>query len=85
MAVNIQIRDVPDEVRDRIAAQAAESGQSMQSFLFTLLAQVAARPSQSDWATLATLRERAPVGIADVLAVIREGRDEGPNAGEYPR
>jgi antitoxin FitA len=85
MSVNIQIRDVPDEVRDRIAAQAAESGQSMQSYLFTLLVQVAARPSRADWDALATLRARAPVGMADVLTVIREGRDEGPNAGEYPR
>ena len=28
MAVNIQIRDVPEEVRDRIAAHAAEHGLS---------------------------------------------------------
>ncbi len=85
MPVNIQIRDVPEEVRDRIAAQAAESGRSMQAYLFALLAQAAARPTQADWDALARLRERAPIDMAEVLTVIREGRDAGPNAGEYPR
>ncbi len=35
----IQIRDVPDEVRDALAAQAAASGQSLQGYLLGLVTQ----------------------------------------------
>ena len=85
MAVNIQIRDVPEDVRDRIAAHAADEGQSMQGYLLIILRHVAARPTHDDWAALAALRDQAPLDLDAALAVIREGRDEGPNAGEYPR
>lgn len=85
MAVNIQIRDVPEEVRDRIAAHAAEHGLSMQGYLLGVLSRVAARPTRADWDALAAVRERAPVDMDVALTVIREGRDDGPDAGEYPR
>jgi hypothetical protein len=35
--VALQIRDVPDEVRDALAAQARARGQSLQSFLLELV------------------------------------------------
>lgn len=35
--VAIQIRDVPDDVRDALAAQASERGQSLQVMLLSLL------------------------------------------------
>jgi hypothetical protein len=85
MSVNIQIRDVPEDVRDRIVAHAADRGQSMQGYLLGMLSQAAARPTRADWDALAAVRDRAPVDMDAALAVIREGRDEGPNAGEYPR
>lgn len=85
MAVNIQIRDVPEAVRDRIAAQAAERGLSMQGYLAGVLSQVAARPTRADWDALAAVRARGPVDVEAALKVIREGRDDGPNAGEYLR
>jgi antitoxin FitA len=37
MAVALQIKDVPEEVRDAVAARAAEHGQSMQVYLRGLL------------------------------------------------
>lgn len=85
MSVNIQIRDVPEQVRDRIVAHAADQGQSMQGYLLDVLSQVATRPTQADWQALAAMRAEAPVDMDAALTVIREGRDEGPNAGEYPR
>jgi hypothetical protein len=85
MSVNIQIRDVPEDVRDRIVAHATDHGESMQGYLLGMLRQVAARPTRADWDALAAVRDRAPVNMDAALAVIREGRDEGPNAGEYPR
>ena len=85
MSVNIQIRDVPEDVRDRIVAHAADEGLSMQGYLLGMLNHVAARPTHADWEALAVMRDQAPVDMDAALAVIREGRDEGPNAGEYPR
>lgn len=85
MTVNIQIRDVPEEIRDRIMTRAVEQGLSMQGYLLVILKQVASRPTTADWQALAAVRERAPVDMGVALSVIREGRDDGANAGEYPR
>lgn len=42
------IRDVPDEVRDELAARAARAGQSLQEYLRAQLAALAHRPSPAD-------------------------------------
>jgi plasmid stability protein len=44
MSVQITIRDVPDAVRDELAARAALQGRSMQEFLRAELERLAARP-----------------------------------------
>ena len=44
MPTSITIRDVPDEVRDELAARAALSGRSLQEYLRARLAQLAAGP-----------------------------------------
>lgn len=49
MAVQITIRDVPEPVRDELAARAARQGKSMQQFLRAELERVAARPSLDAW------------------------------------
>lgn len=41
----ITIRDVPDEVRDELAARAAGSGRSLQEYLRLHLIEVAERPT----------------------------------------
>jgi plasmid stability protein len=48
MTVAITIRNVPDEVRDELAARAAKSGRSLQEFLLRELTDIAARPSVDD-------------------------------------
>jgi antitoxin FitA len=55
--VAITIRDVPDEVRDELAARAAGSGRSLQEYLSAALAELAARPSVE--AVVAAARARA--------------------------
>ena len=56
MPVQITIRDVPEEVRDEIAARAALQRQSMQEFLRCELERIASRPSLDAW--LQGVRER---------------------------
>lgn len=43
--VALQIRDVPDDIRQTLAARAAARGQSLQSFLLTLVTDEARRCS----------------------------------------
>ncbi len=44
MGVQITIRDVPDAVKDELAARAALQGKSMQEYLRAELERLAARP-----------------------------------------
>jgi plasmid stability protein len=45
MPVSVTIRDVPDEIRDELAARAARAGQSLQEYLRAQLTELATRPS----------------------------------------
>lgn len=49
MSVQITIRDVPEKVRDELAARAALLGKSMQEFLHSELRRMVARPSIDAW------------------------------------
>jgi plasmid stability protein len=73
MAVQITIRDVPNEVRDELAARAARSGKSMQEYLKEQLERLAKRPSLDDWLDRVRGRkELAPRRVAaDVILMHR--------------
>ncbi len=49
MKVNITIRNVPVETRNRIAARATSLGQSMQEYLLGELEGLAAKPTVKEW------------------------------------
>ena len=74
----IQIRDVPEEVRDELARKAAASGKSMQSYLLAELARLAERPSMAEIVARAQERARSTgstVTMQDAIAVVRADRD----------
>lgn len=56
MSVQITIRDVPDAVRDELAARAARERKSMQEYLRDQLVRIATRPSIEAW--IEGVRER---------------------------
>jgi plasmid stability protein len=56
MSVQLTIRNVPEKVRDELAARAALQGKSMQEFLRNELERIASRPSLESW--LSELRDR---------------------------
>lgn len=65
MGVQITIRDVPDAVKDELAARAALQGKSMQEFLRAELERLASRPPVEQ--LLARIRDRkmtAPTRIS---------------------
>lgn len=53
---SITIRDVPDEVRDELAARAARSGRSLQEYLRSELLELARRPDARE--LMARIHER---------------------------
>ena len=56
VSVQITIRDVPEAVRDELAARAARERKSMQEYLRAELQRLADRPSLHAW--LESVRER---------------------------
>ena len=59
MPIQITIRDVPERVRDELAARAALQGKSMQEYLRSELERLAARPSVDAWLKQVRKRKRA--------------------------
>lgn len=77
MATSVTIRNVPDEVRDELAARANLAGQSLQEFLRSELIAMAQRPSVP--ALLQQIRARkAAIGgelsTSDILSYRDEDR-----------
>lgn len=78
MAVALQIRDVPDDIRDLLAAQAASRGQSMQAYLLDVISREARLGNKVDiFRDTAHLRIDLKAYGLDPVAIIREGRDHG--------
>lgn len=59
MSVHITIRDVPEGVRDELAARAASQGSSMQEYLRGELMRLASRPTVKAWVAQVRSRKRA--------------------------
>lgn len=67
----ITVRNVPDEVRDELAARAARSGRSLQEYLLSQLVEMASQPSMDEVIARARARVRATgtqLSVADILA-----------------
>jgi antitoxin FitA len=77
--VTITIRDVPEHVRDELAARAARSGRSLQQYLLAELEDLAEHPIPDDWWAQVRERARSYQGSAtteDILSALREVRGE---------
>jgi len=71
MAVQITIRDVPEQVRDELAARAALQGKSMQEYLRMELERMAARPSVEAWLEQVRKRKRASKTRVSAAQILR--------------
>ena len=74
----IQVRDVPEDVRDELARKAALAGKSLQSYLLGELTRLAERPSIAEIVARAQARAKATgstVTMSDAVAAVRTERD----------
>jgi antitoxin FitA len=70
MSVAITVRDVPDEVRDELAARAARAGKSLQEYLRGMLIDSASRPPVADVIARARARVSATGAQLDAESII---------------
>jgi len=71
MAIQITIRDVPEKVRDELAARAALQGKSMQEFLLAELRRMVARPSIDSWLQQVRKRKRAAQSQVPAESIVK--------------
>ncbi|HEX8095039.1 FitA-like ribbon-helix-helix domain-containing protein [Jatrophihabitans sp.] len=87
--VALQIRDVPDDVRRRLADRAAARGQSLQSFLLALVTEEAER--SANLAIVQRFAERtdgsrlSAAEVTDALDLARADREGRLAASRDPR
>ncbi|MBV9310967.1 MAG: hypothetical protein JOZ73_09045 [Solirubrobacterales bacterium] len=74
MPVAITVRDVPDDVRDELAARAARAGQSLQEYLRGMLVASVAKPAVADVIARARARVRTTGSRVDAAAIL-DARD----------
>ncbi len=73
----IQIKDVPDEVRDVLAAEAKRAGKSLQSYLLSVL-EKEARFARNREIVEQTPLPGANLSMDEIVAAVREARGDGP-------
>jgi plasmid stability protein len=74
MSVAITVRDVPDGVRDELAARAARAGKSLQEYLRGMLVDAVVRPPVADVIARARARVDA-TGVRIDAETILSARD----------
>ncbi len=70
MSVQITIREVPNDVRDELAARAARAGKSMQEYLKEELGRLAMRPSLDDWLDRVRQRKELTRRVVSAEAIL---------------
>lgn len=70
MSVAITVRDVPNDVRDELAARAARAGQSLQEYLRAMLIDTVARPRVDDVIARARARVRSTGVRVDAESIL---------------
>jgi plasmid stability protein len=68
--VAVTIRDIPDGVRDELAARAARAGKSLQEYLRGLLISVTEKPTADDLIARARARVLAVGSQVDTMATL---------------
>ena len=77
MTVALQIRDIPEDVRDLIAERAARQGQSVQAYLLALVVREAGVLRNGAAFERTAGRRVSILPPFDPEEIIREGRDGG--------
>jgi len=72
--VNVQIREVPDEVHKELIRRAELAGQSLQQYLSAQLVSLAATPTVNDVVERIEQRSKGQLSKADAVAALEDER-----------
>ena len=72
MSVAVTVRNVPEDVRDELAARAAKSGRSLQEYLLGQLVDLAGRPTMEEVVARARARARQAGTVLDVDSILAD-------------
>lgn len=72
--VSMTVRNIPDAVRDELAARAARSGRSLQEYVRAELIELTAKPSLDEWLERVR-RRKATEGVTLSVEEILDARD----------
>jgi plasmid stability protein len=75
--VNLQIRDVPDDIHAELRRRARASGRSLREYVLELLRADQALPTREEWLARVHGLDRIEVGISPA-EIIRERRGSEP-------
>jgi hypothetical protein len=75
MSKMIQIRDVPDDLHRELKRRAAAEALTLSDYLKRELANIAGRPSLSEWIERVQNREPMELSREDIVSAIRAHRD----------
>lgn len=78
MSATLMIHNVPEWVRNELAARAARSGRSLQEYLAAHLTELASRPAVEDVLARVRLRANAAGHELDVAVVLADREAERP-------
>lgn len=75
---NIQLKNVPDHVHERLRERARREGMAMRDYALRVLERDLAKPTLGEWLDRVAARdaEAETLSSEDVVAAIRAGRDE---------
>jgi hypothetical protein len=71
---NVQVRDVPDNVHAALISRAERAGQSLQQFLWTQLAVIAATPTVDEILDRIEHRPKGHLSASSAIEAIDEAR-----------
>jgi uncharacterized protein YgfB (UPF0149 family) len=75
MSVSLYIRDMPEELRDRVKQRAAANRQSINSFLLDLIEREMQLPTLDEWLDVLDDLPKIPdVTTDEIVEIIREVR-----------
>jgi plasmid stability protein len=76
MTVSMSIRHVPEDVRDALAARAAQRGQSLQEYVLSTLIEHVQRPTMTEMLERIRARKAATKSTVTLADILDEDADQ---------